>query len=183
MTKPGLSHATQQHTILSSQLPGLTRFDYQRAQGWLARYYAIGQVHQRLFSDSRYGYDPARSRAAACRWLLALSQQEPLRPSFRTRPSSRNSTGAVGICLRLKKERSGVGVLVYDVSYQRQGRRATKTFRVHRYHAQHAALDAARTFRRVCEQAMNAERLLALRQRWEQKSTHVLQEGSGNAAD
>ena len=164
-------------------IPGLTRFEYARSAGWLVRYYAIGQVHQRLFSDSRYGYDPAHSRTAACRWLLALSQQEPLRPSFRTRLSRRNRTGSVGICRRLKLERSGVGVLVYDVSYQRQGRRATKTFRVHRYHAQHAALSAAITFRGICEQAMNAERLRNAQQIWEKQSTHGLQERSGNAAD
>ena len=61
MTKPGLSHATQQHPMT----PGLTRFDYQRSHGWFARYYTRDGVTQKLFSDSRYGYDDERSRAAA----------------------------------------------------------------------------------------------------------------------
>ena len=162
-------------------IPGLTRVDYTRSTGWLARYYAIRQVvHQRLFSDSRYGYDPARSRAAACRWLLACSATTAPRPRFRR--VARSNTGTVGICRRVKRERSGAQVLVYDVSYQREGRRHAKIFRVHRYPSQRAALSAAITFRWDREQDMNAERLQSLRQRWEQERTQGLQERSGDAA-
>ena len=168
MTKPDLPHATQQHPILPRQLPGLTRFDYARSAGWLARYYAIGQVHQRLFSDSRYGYDPARSRAAACCWLLAQSATTAPRPRFRS--VARSNTGSVGICRRLKLERSGARVLVYDVSYQRDGRHHTKLFLVHHYPSESAALLAARTFRRVCEREMQGARVQALRQAWAQTS-------------
>ena len=182
MTKPDLSHAAQRHTILPRQLPGLTRFDYQRTQGWLARYYAVRQVvHQRLFSDSRYAWDPVRSRAAACRWLLAYSATTAPRPRFRN--VARSNTGLVGICRRWKRERSGRRVLVYDVSYQRDGKRCTKTFRVNHYSSQRAALAFAVTFRRCCEEAMTLERLRALQQVWEQESMQVLQERSGDVAD
>ena len=159
------------HAMAEPPIPGLTRFDYARSTGWLARYYAIGQVHPRLFSDSLYGYDPACSRAAACRWLLTCSATTAPRPRFRS--VARSNTGAVGICRRLKRERSGARALVYDVSYQREGRRHAKTFRVHHYPSQHAALSAALTFRWEREQDMNAERLQALQQRWEQESTQV----------
>ena len=149
-------------------IPGLTRFDYARSAGWLARYYASGQVHQRLFSDSRYAYDLARSRAAACRWLLTQSYFAPPRPRFRTRPSRRNRTGYVGICRRWKQERSRVPVLVYDVNFQREGKRCAKIFRVHHYPSQRAALSAAITFRRDREREMRGVRIQALRQAWVQ---------------
>ena len=78
MTKPGLSHPTQPYPLLPRQLPGLSRVDGTPGIGWLARYYAVRQVvHQRLFSDSRYGADPTRSRTAACRWLLKSRARDP----------------------------------------------------------------------------------------------------------
>ena len=166
MTKPGLSHATQPRPILPRQLPGLSRVDAAPGTGWLARYYAIGQVHQQLFSDSRYGYNPARSRAAACCWLLACSETIAPRPRFRS--IARSNTGLVGICRRVKRERSGAQVLVYDVSYQREGKRCAKIFRVHHYASESAALLAATAFRRVCEREMQGARIHALRQAWAQ---------------
>ena len=159
LTKP--THATVEPPI-----PGLTRFDYARSAGWLARYYAVGQVHQRLFSDSRYGYDPTRSRTAACRWLLAQSATTAPRPRFQS--VARSNTGFVGICRRLKRERSRVPVLVYDVNFQREGCRCSRIFRVHHYGSESAALLAAMTFRHICEREMQVARMQALRQAWAQ---------------
>src|SRR6266849_9225669 len=74
-------------------IPGITRYPSQRGTGWLARFYAAERVHTKLFSDGRYGGDPARSQAAARRWLAELSRcVEPV-PRFRRTPVRRTRTG------------------------------------------------------------------------------------------
>src|SRR5467141_4489049 len=86
-------------------IPGITRYPSQRGTGWLARFYAAERVHTKLFSDGRYGGDPARSQAAARRWLAELSRcVEPV-PRFRRTPVRRTRTGVVGITLYEKVER------------------------------------------------------------------------------
>jgi hypothetical protein len=148
-------------------IPGITRYPSQRGTGWLARFYAAERVHTKLFSDGRYGGDPARSQAAARRWLAELSRcVEPV-PRFRRTPVRRTRTGVVGITLYEKVERNGAAFWVYAVSYTHQGRRHTKAFRVHRYPSQADAFQAALAFRQAQEQAMQRERRARLRQQWE----------------
>ena len=140
-------------------IPQISRFEYGDSCGWLARYYASNSVLTRLFSDSRYGYDPAQSQVAACRWLAILAQTVP--PRVRYRPGK-------GICLRWKRERK-ISVLVYDVNFVVSGRRKTTTFRVHHYVTQQAAREAAQAYRRQMEQRMQAERVAILRRQWSTK--------------
>ena len=140
---------------------GITRYDYETCAGWLARFYAEGRVVQHLVSDSYYDDDEARSYAAAQSWLLAqLATTEP-RPRFRRRHVSPS-----GICRRFKQERSGRRVLVYDVSYRLDGRRRTRTFRVHLFHSETQAFYAACRFRRAMEHSMQEERTARLWQTW-----------------
>lgn len=150
----------------SPALPWLTRYEYCRTCGWLARYYTPTGVHQKLFSDSRYGYDPARAEHAARRWLTKYACAVPMRPRTRRRPHATNKTGRVGVCVRHKRERSGARILVYDVSYRLKGTRRTRTFRVHHYASAHEAFQAAAMFRHHMEGAMLAERRQALLARW-----------------
>jgi len=148
-------------------IPGITRYAYQRGTGWLARFYTVDRVHTKLFSDSRYGFDPARSLAAAQHHLAALAATLEPRPRYRRSPSRRPGGGRVGICLRQKRERNGQAFWVYDVSYRQQGRRRTRTFRVGLYPSQQAAFTAAQAFRQAAERAMQRERRAQLRQQWE----------------
>lgn len=153
---------------------GITRYDYETCAGWLGRFYTEGRVMQHLFSDSHYGHDKGRSHAAAQSWLLAqLATTEP-RPRFRRRRAS-----PAGICQRYKQERRGRRILVYDVSYQLQGRRRTRSFRVHLFHSETQALYAACRFRRTMEDAMQCERTAALWQAW--KTTPGISTGDATA--
>lgn len=128
---------------------GISRYEYKRSRGWLARYYtAAGTLSQQLFSDSRYGCSEVRSNAAAKRWLAAQACLHA--------PRMRIQSGR-GICLRHKKERNHRSVLVFDVSYTVGGRRKTKSFRVHHYPSQSAAYYAALTFRQYAERYMREE--------------------------
>ena len=139
----------------------ITRYDYGTCAGWLARFYAEDRVIQHLVSDSHYGYDTGRAHAAAQAWLLVHLAITAPRPRFRRRPAV-----PAGICRRLKRERRGRHVLVYDVSYQLDGRRRTRTFRVHHFPSETQAREAAIRFRRHMEDAMQEERVARLRQTW-----------------
>lgn len=140
-------------------IKNISRYDYNSSCGWLARYHARDCVIACLFSDSRYAYDPARSQAAARRWLCGLAQT--VTPRMRYRPGR-------GICLRLKRERGRQDVLVYDVSYQQDGVRKTRTFRVHHFATQQAALETVVVFREQMEQVMQAEHMAQLQRQWQE---------------
>ena len=86
---------------------GITRFEYKRTQGWLARYYARGRVVQRLFSDSHYGDDAGRAHGAAKAFLARCADAIEPCPHFHQHPTARNESGRVGVCLVTKRERSG----------------------------------------------------------------------------
>ena len=146
---------------------GVTRFMYKRACGWLARYYADGgQVAQRLFSDSRYGHDKERSRAAARAFLLDCATTIEPRPRFRQRCTARTTSGRVGVCLVTKRERSGTHVRMWSVNYVASGKQRTKTFRMHHYASEDEAFRVAIAFRQTQELAMQHERREGLRRLW-----------------
>ncbi len=138
-------------------MPNIARYDYKRAHGWLARYYAQGRVIAQLFSDSRYDDDPVRSHRAGEIFLASLARS--MMPRMRYRQGR-------GICLRQKRERNGTACWVYDVSYAQQGTRHTKTFRIHRYASQDAALAAAQLFRAAMERVMHNERVAHVLRQW-----------------
>lgn len=150
---------------------GITRFEYCRTQGWLARYYARGMVVQRLFSDSRYGYEEDRSRAAARAFLLSCATGIEPRPRFRHRQlrTAHTPSGRVGVCLVTKRERSGTRVRMWSVNYVAGGRRRTKTFRIHHYVSDGEAFLAAVAFRHTQELAMQHERRACLQRLWAQE--------------
>ena len=137
---------------------GITRFEYRRTQGWLARYYARGTTIQRLFSDSRYRYDEERSRAAAQAFLLDCSKAIEPRSRFRQRRTARTTSGRVGVCLVTKRERSGAHVRMWSVNYVARGQRKTKTFRTHHFTSEAEAVQVAVVFRQTQERAMQRER-------------------------
>lgn len=139
-------------------LPGITRYDYNGAHGWLARYYPPGRTLSKLFSDSRYAWDPARSYAAACRWLAAMTTQYPLRARFKA---------GRGISLYPLRERNGAVFWVYSVNWTLKGTRKTTKFRCHLFPSWEEARLAAERFRAAKEQAMQQERLATLRRQWE----------------
>ena len=150
----------------TTSMPGITRYEYARqGRGYLARYYAHDRVRQKLFSDCRYSDDPQRALHAAQRWLHTCAHAYEPRPRFRQR-SGRTRTGRVGVCLRQKWEMNGTAFWVYDVSYTMQGRRRTRSFRVHLFPSQAAAFQAACAFREACERAMQRERQQTLQRQW-----------------
>ena len=152
---------------MTTPIHGITRFEYQKGMGYLARYYAHDRVKQKLFSDSRYGYDPQRALNAAQRWLHTCAHDYEPRPHFRQR-SLRTQTGRVGVCLRQKRERNGATFSVYDVNYTVQGRRRTHSFRVHLFPSQKTAFQAACIYREARERDMQRERRQTLRRQWQE---------------
>lgn len=148
---------------------GITRFEYHRTRGWLARYYARGRVVQRLFSDSRCGYDEQRSCGAARAFLAQCARDVEPRQRFRQRPTRRTTSGRVGVCLVTKRERSGASVRLWSVNYVAGGRRRTKTFRIHHYASEGEAFLAAVAFRHTQELAMQHERRACLQRLWAQE--------------
>ena len=138
---------------------GISRFDYNRSYGYLARYYTQEGVIQRLFSDSRYyGVESTDgARVAAQRWLADLARTVEPRPRFR-QTSKRTKTGQVGVCLTYARGRTGKKYWLYSVSYRLDGKRHTKTFRVHHYPSKRAAFEAAVAFRQAMERQMQCER-------------------------
>ena len=146
---------------------GITRFEYHRTCGWLARYYALGCVIQRLFSDSRYGYDEERSHAAAKAFLRECATNFPPRPHFRTNRTARaRPERHIGVCLVTKRERSGAHVRMWSVNYVVGGQRKTKTFRLHHFPSVFQAYQTAVLFRQAQELAMYRERHEGLKRLW-----------------
>ena len=143
---------------------GLTRYVYQYTCGWLARYYSQRGPIQKLFSDSRYAYDPEASRQAAAAWLLRIASATPPVSRHASGRSPRNTTGYVGISLTEKVERNGASFWVYQVSWAESGRRRAKSFRIHLFPSRRAALEAARAFREERERQMDWERARHLQQ-------------------
>src|SRR5712691_1621765 len=113
---------------------GISRFDYNRSHGYLARYYTQEGVIQRLFSDSDYdGVESTNgAKVAAQRWLAHLARTVEPRQKFR-QASKLTKTGQVGVCLTYARGRTGRKYWLYSVSYRINGKRHTKTFRVHHY--------------------------------------------------
>jgi hypothetical protein len=129
---------------------GISRFEYGRSCGWLARYETeSGRLFQKLFSDSRYQWCEKSSHKAAKEWLAEQAHTHA--------PKTRIKSGR-GICFRLKKEKSGHRTPVFDVSYTEDGRRKTKSFRIGHYPSQQAAYNDALTFRYHMEHRMRHER-------------------------
>ena len=152
--------------FLSSHTQGITRFEYHRTQGWLARYYARDWVIQRFFSDSHYGYDGDRSHAAAQVFLAQCAHDIEPRPRFHQRRTVRTRSGRVGVCLVTKRERSGAHVRMWSVNYVAGGQRKNKTFRVHHFASETEAFLVAMAFRQAKEWVMQHERQEYLKGLW-----------------
>ncbi len=145
---------------------GVSRYECRGFVGYLARYYAQdGRVCTQLFSVSRYAWDEARAQHAACQWLRKQAQTTSPRAPFRSR-EPRSNTGHMGITLTTKMERNGASFAVYQVSYVLGGKRCTKSFRVHMFPSQDAALAAALAFRRSWEARALADKQQRLQNTW-----------------
>jgi len=148
-------------------IPGITRYPSQRGTGWLARFYAAERVHTKLFSDGRYGGDPARSQAAARRWLAELSRcVEPV-PRFRRTPVRRTRNWRGGDH-PVREGRAAMGrVLGVRGELHAPGAPAHQGLSGPPLPLPGGRLQAALAFRQAQERAMQRERRARLRQQWE----------------
>lgn len=152
--------------LMGARLPGISWVVGPKFHGYLARYYTYdGQVRTRGFSLSRHGWDADRALQSACEWLVAQAETADPRAPYRQTKALSN-TGYRGITLTQKIERNGASFWVYSVAYMCEGKRATKTLRVHLFPSQEAALAAAVAFRRAWEIRALHEKRLALRAVW-----------------
>lgn len=140
-----------------SNLKHIERHDYQKKHGWTFRISLEGKAYSKLFSDSKYG-GKEKARQEAIRYRNEfLSSKLFKRTPFRMKPTTRSTTGIVGVSETYSRvvrgKRKGEKEPCFTVTWSPEvNRKKIKKFHFHHYGGREGALQAAVAFRQEKEQ-------------------------------